>query len=122
MNLISALLRLVTLSALIGMLIAPMSTSAAEIAMVDMSAAAGLDTMAGMPDDMPCCPDEQSIKSSCDQSCPFVIICSTPAPLAVLRASWTVAALAWAPLEYDSQRFDRFHSLEEEPPARPPKT
>ncbi|WP_439605079.1 hypothetical protein [Shinella sp.] len=121
MNLVSALLRLVTLFALAGMLTAPVSTSAAEIAMVDMTAAATVDAMAGMPDDMSCCPDEQPVKSGCDQSCPLVIICSTPAPLAVLKASWTSAALAWAPLEYDSERLDRLHSLEEEPPARPPK-
>jgi hypothetical protein len=117
---VSALLRFVTLFALVGMLTAPVSTSAAEVAMVDMTAAA-VDTTAGMPDDMPCCPDEKLIKADCDQSCPLVIICSTPAPLAVLKVSWASAALAWAPLEYDSQRFDRLHSLEEEPPARPPK-
>lgn len=121
MNLVSALLRLLTLFALVGMLTAPVSTSAAEIAMVDMTAAAAVDAMAGMPDDMSCCPDEQPVKSGCDQSCPFVIICSTPAPLAVFKASWTSAALAWAPLEYDSQRFDRLNSLEEKPPARPPR-
>lgn len=121
MTYVSALLRIVTLFALVGMLVAPVSANAAAIAMVDMTAAAAVDAMAGMPDDMSCCPDEQPVKAGCDQRCPFVIICSTPAPLAVLKASWTSIALAWAPLEYGSQQFDRLHSLAEKPPARPPK-
>lgn len=111
-------MQLTALVALVGLLAAPVSASVAEIAMGNMTAA---DVMAGMQDAMPCCPHEQPVKSGCDQRCPFVIICSTPAPLAVLKASWTSAALAWAPLKYDSQRFDRLHSLVEEPPARPPK-
>jgi hypothetical protein len=56
MKLVSALTRLVSLFALLGTLIALVSTVAAEYAMADMSmkASVQVDQMAGMPGDMPC--------------------------------------------------------------------
>jgi hypothetical protein len=120
---ISALARLLSLFALIGMLIAPVSTVAAEYAMADISVKDSVQTedIAGMVGDMPCCPDEQSVKPDCDKSCPFVIICTTSAPLALLKADWTSATLSWADHTYGEQRFERLSSLAAEPPARPPK-
>ena len=89
-----ALLRVLSLFALLGMLIAPVSTIAAEYAMAGMSMKASVQTeeMAVMMGDMPCCPDEQPVKPDCDKSCPFVIICSTSVPLALLKADWTSAS------------------------------
>ncbi|MDB5556974.1 MAG: hypothetical protein JWL86_6958 [Rhizobium sp.] len=123
MKYLAAFVRLVSLFALLGMLIAPVSTVAAEYAMADMvsSPEMQMDEMAEMQGDMPCCPGEQPVKSDCDSSCPFVIICSTTAPLAMTKAEWSAAALAWAPLVYDPQRSDRLISFAAEPPARPPK-
>jgi hypothetical protein len=119
----SALLRVLSLFALIGMLIAPVSTIAAEYAMADMSVNASVQSeeMAGMMGDMPCCPDAQPVKPDCDKSCPFVIICSTSAPLALLRADWTSASLSLTDHVYGETRFFRPSSLAAEPPARPPK-
>ena len=119
----SALLRVLSLFALIGMLISPVSTVAAEYAMADMSMKASLQTgeMAGMMGDMPCCPDAQPVKPDCDKSCPFVIICSTSAPLALLKADWTSASLSWTDHVYGEPRSARLSSLAAEPPARPPK-
>lgn len=120
---LSTLLRVLSLFALIGMLIAPVSTIAAEYAMADMSVKASIQSkeMAGMTGDMPCCPDQQPVKPDCDKSCPFVIICSTSAPLALLKADWTSASLSWTDHDFGEPRFARLSSLAAEPPARPPK-
>ena len=123
MKAVSDLLRVLSLFALIGMLIAPVSTIAAEYAMADMSVKASVQTeeTAGMMGGMPCCPDEQPVKPDCDKSCPFVIICSTTAPIALLKADWTSASLSRTDHVYGVQSFVRLHSLAAEPPARPPK-
>lgn len=123
MKLSSALLRVLSLFALMGTLIAPVSAIAAEYAVADMSVKASvqMDEMAGMSGDMPCCPDQQPVKPDCDKSCPFVIICSTSAPLALLKVDWTSASLSWTDHVYGEQRFARLGSLAAEPPARPPK-
>lgn len=119
----SVLLRVLSLFALIGMLVAPVSTIAAEYAMSDMSVKASvqMDEMAGMSGDMPCCPDQQPVKPDCDKSCPFVIICTTSVPLALLKSDWTSASLSWTDQDYGEPRFARLSSLAAEPPARPPK-
>lgn len=119
----SVLLRIPSLFALIGMLIAPLSTVAAEYAMAGMSVKASVQIgeMAGMTGDMPCCPGQQPVKPDCDKSCPFVIICSTSAPMALLKADWTSASLSWTDHVYGEQFSARLSSLAAEPPARPPK-
>lgn len=123
MKRMSVLLRVLSLLAIIGMLIAPVSTVAAEYAMADMSMTASIQTeeMAGMTADMPCCPDARPVKPDCGKSCPFVIICSTSAPVALLKADWTAASLSWTDHVYGEQRFARLSSRATEPPARPPK-
>jgi hypothetical protein len=120
---LSTLVRVLSLFALIGMLIAPVSAIAAEYAMADMSVKASVqaEEMAAMTGDMPCCPDQQPVKPDCDKSCPFVIICSTSAPLALLKAEWTSASLSWTDHVYGEHRSARLSSLAAEPPARPPK-
>lgn len=123
MKYLFALSRVLSLFALIGMLIAPVSTVAAEIAMADMSSTAvsQMEEMAGMMGDMPCCPKAQPVKPDCDKSCPFVIICSTAAPLAVLKTNWTSASLSLTDHVFGKPHFARLSSLAAEPPARPPK-
>lgn len=123
MKSLSALVRLLSLFALLGMLVAPVGSIAGGFAMANMSAAtdAGRGDMADMQGDMSCCPDERPAKPDCNRSCPFAIICSTSAPLALLRTGWTSTLLTWTSLRYADQRFDRLTSLAAEPPARPPK-
>ncbi|UVC06842.1 hypothetical protein IHQ71_16455 [Rhizobium sp. TH2] len=123
MKAMSTLLRVLSLFALVGMLSAPVSTIAAELTMADMSRATSvaMDQMAGMEGDMPCCPDQQPVKPDCDKSCPFVIICSTSAPIALLKAEWTSASVTWTNHVYGEPSFARLNSLAAEPPARPPK-
>jgi hypothetical protein len=113
--------RLLTLFALLGMLIAPVGAISAGMAVADMSLTVGaVDEMARMAGDMSCCPDEQRVMPDCDTSCPFAIICSTSAPLALLQADWRSASLSWTGHVYGVQNFARLHSFAAEPPARPP--
>lgn len=107
MKYLPALLRLMTIVALLGMLAAPASANAVEPA------------MAGMSDVMTCCSDDQPVDVGCDPGCPFIRICSPP--LALFKTAWIAAARTWTPLEYAPARPTRLSSLEEEPPARPPK-
>ena len=116
---LSALLRVLSLFALLAMLIAPVSMVAAEYTMADMSVKASAQ-MVGMQD-MPCCPDERPVKPDCGKSCPFVIICSTTVPLALLKADWTSASFSWTDHVYGEEKFSRLSSLAAEPPARPPR-
>jgi hypothetical protein len=39
-----------------------------------MSAAMMADSLAGAPEDMPCCPDKPSLPD-CDKDCPFAALC-----------------------------------------------
>ena len=111
--------RLLSVLAIIGLLVVPVSLSAAGSA---MSAAGGALAQAmADSDDMPCCPDDRRAKSDCDQSCPLAIICSTSAPLALLKADWSSVSLSWTDHVYGEQLSTRLSSLAAEPPARPPK-
>lgn len=118
-----SLVCLLSLFAVIGMLIAPVSTVAAEYAMADMSmkVSAQTEEMAGMQGNMPCCPDLQPAKPDCDKSCPFVIICSNSTPMALVKVDWRSASVSWIDHIFGEQRFARLRSLATEPPARPPK-
>jgi hypothetical protein len=123
MKFVAAILRFVSLAALLGMLIAPVSTIAAENAMATMSNAAMTEMagMAGMADGMPCCPDEEPVKKPCDNSCPLVIICTASSVFALQRADWTSASLTWTFHQYSLAADADLQSAITEPPARPPK-
>jgi len=110
-----------SLCALLGMLVAPVSTIAAENAMA-LSKAQMTASMAGMQGDkMPCCPDAKPVKPECGKSCPLVIICASSAVFALPRADWSAVELSWASHVYTDGQYDRLSSLVAEPPARPPK-
>jgi len=116
-----AILRFLSLAALLGLLIAPVSTVAAENAMASMTTAAMSD-MSGMgADSMPCCPDTKPVKKTCDNSCPLVIICTSSTVFGLHRADWAPANLSWAPHEYSLAADAGLQSTIAEPPARPPK-
>jgi hypothetical protein len=121
MKFATAILRFLSLTALIGLLIAPVSTIAAENAMALMTSAATSD-MAGMgADSMPCCPDAKPANKTCDNSCPLVIICTSSTVFGLQRADWAPASLSWAPHEYSLSANAGLQSTIAEPPARPPK-
>lgn len=123
MKLTPALAHLLSLFALVGVLIAPVSVVAADRAIASMSRAVvtAMEQMAGMDGDMSCCPDEPTGKPACEKCCPFVIICSTAAHLALPRVDWISAAHSWAHHVYGVQSSVLLSSLAAEPPARPPK-
>lgn len=118
MNRTSAMWRLLALFALLGMLIAPVSTIAAENAM----ALSKIAVMPGMQDDMPCCPDAKPVMPDCGKSCPLVIICTSSAVFALPRDDWSAARLSWTSHVYADMQFDRLSSVAAEPPARPPRS
>jgi hypothetical protein len=120
MKFVSAILRLMSLAALLGVLIAPVGTVAAENAMATMSNAA-MTEMVGIADDMPCCPDEKPAKKPCDNSCPLVIICASSSVFGLQRADWMPVSLTWAPHQYNLAAYAALQSNIAEPPARPPK-
>lgn len=119
--------RLVSLCVLLGMLTAPVSTTAAERAMAakivaSTVAAMTMEKMHAMQAvGVPCCPDSKCVKPDCDRSCPFIIICTSSAAYALPRTNWSAARLSWTSHVYADMQFDRLPSLAAEPPARPPK-
>jgi hypothetical protein len=45
------------------------------------------------------------VTPDCDKSCPFVIICFTSVPTALLKADWTSVSLSWTGHAYGEARF-----------------
>jgi hypothetical protein len=112
--------RLLPVLAIVGLLFAPFTTSAVgAMAAAPMSE---MPDMVGMPDDMPCCPDEPRAASDCQKACPLMADC-----MAKCFAVTTLLAPAVAFIGFggDAQRRagdSRASSWGEEPPARPPRT
>jgi hypothetical protein len=105
--------------ALLGLLVIPVSANAAGNAMATFEKSS-IQTMAAMGD-MPCCPEKQPVKPNCGKDCPLVIICTTSTSFSVARSDWSPAALHWSRLDYARAVESRLASLVAEPPARPPK-
>ncbi len=119
MKLLPSFTRLLSLFALLGLLVIPVSSVAAGNAMAKFEKASA-HTMAAMGD-LPCCPKEQPVKPDCGKDCPLVIICTTSISFSVVRYGWSPAALHWLQLDYALPADSALASLAGEPPARPPK-
>ena len=102
--------RLLSVLALVGMLVFPVSVVASENAMA--AAQAHPASMAAM-DDMPCCP--KPAKPDCGMDCPLVIVCTSSAAAHIAKAT-----PGWSALEFNRTIFLTLASLDSEPPARPP--
>lgn len=79
MRLMKVIHRLLFVTALLGIVVGPMSIGAVNSVMA-ASGPVVIDGMAGMdmPDDMPCCPDQKPIKPDCgSKSCPLALLCTT---------------------------------------------
>jgi hypothetical protein len=107
--------RLLAISIIAGLVLAPLVTPAVAKAPV----AAEMTGMSSMPADMPCCPDEQKTKDCRD--CPLVAICILKTTLA---GPLPAAAM---PLRYGARTtysiFDDVPAdeLERPPPDHPPR-
>lgn len=107
--------RLLSVLALVGLLVFPVSVVASENAMAAAQAHAA--SMAAM-DDMPCCP--KPAKPDCGMDCPLVIVCTSSAAAHIAKADWVTATPGWSDLEFNRTIFLTLASLDPEPPARPP--
>jgi hypothetical protein len=75
-----ALRTLMFVFAVLGLVLGPMAVSTSGAAMADqsMSGMTGMDNMAdmaGMPEDMPCCPEKQAKIPDCSKGCPLNVLC-----------------------------------------------
>jgi hypothetical protein len=113
------LLQVLALTAIVGLLLAPMTPPAMAMPMQGaMSEHAIADSSAGAMDGMPCCPDKPALPD-CGKECPFTALCGAivlyVVPQTTLPFSPTLAAVV---LPVDSSALI---SLAHAPPRKPPK-
>ena len=111
MRFLKVIHRLLFVTALLGIVVGPMSIGAA-------------DNMAGMEmsGDMPCCPDEMPTKPGCgSKSCPLALLCTTViVGQAASTQSWSLN-VGWAAHRYLVSPHAELASLLADPPVRPPR-
>jgi hypothetical protein len=103
----------------LGLILAPLATSAAAMTSMDVAAAASEAASMDMPGGMPCCPESQK-KPDCAKDCASMAMCAvkllsgmagtgiaTPFSISTLLAPADAAKLS---------------GLAQAPPPRPPKT
>lgn len=115
--------RLLFVTALLGIVVGPMSIGAADIVMA-ASVSAEADNMAGMEmsGEMPCCPDEMPAKPDCGtKSCSLALLCTTViVGQAASTQSWSLN-VDWAAHRYLVSPYVELTSLLVDPPVRPPR-
>ncbi|WP_426131410.1 hypothetical protein [Pararhizobium sp. PWRC1-1] len=115
--------RLLFVTAMLGIIVGPIGIGAADSAMA-ASEPAAMDSMVGMgmPDDMPCCPDEQPSEPDCgSKSCPLAVLCTTAivAQLATSH-SWSMY-VGWTAHRFLIPFHVALASSLVDPPVRPPR-
>jgi len=111
--------RLLAISVIAGLILAPLSRpvmagTTPDAAMVDMSASAATDEMAG---DMPCCPSKAPAPTDCDK-CVLMAACMSQflvGPAAIFRPPFAVSGKV-APLQNDFWPDGLGHPPPEHPP------
>jgi hypothetical protein len=123
MRFMKVIQRLLFVSAMLGIIVGPMSIGAADSVM----AASGLVAMGGMagmdmPDDMPCCPDEQPTKPDCgSKSCPLAVLCTTAVVGQLATShSWSLN-VGWTTHRFLTPPYAELASSLVDPPVRPPR-
>ncbi|MGA0564802.1 hypothetical protein ACO2RV_20325 [Ancylobacter sp. VNQ12] len=98
-----------------GLIVGPLT---APVSGPTMAAAS---TMAEMPGDMPCCPNEAPAVPDCQKSCPLLAICMAKCfSVAPLLASPAFVLREGGAMRPGSDTMGA--TLAIEPPARPPRT
>lgn len=115
--------RLLFVTAMLGTVFGPTSVGAADSVMA-ASVTLAMNGMADkdMPDDMPCCPDEQPTEPDCgSNSCPLAVICTTAivGQLATSH-SWTLN-VGWTAHRFLIPLYAELASSLVDPPVRPPR-
>jgi hypothetical protein len=115
--------RLLFVTAVLGIIVGPMSIGAADSAMAAWGPVA-MDGMAGMdmPDDMPCCPDQQPIKPDCgSKSCPLAVLCTTAIVGQVATSNPWSLKVGWTAHRFLLPPHAELASSLVDPPVRPPR-
>lgn len=123
MRFMKVIRRLLFVTAVLGMIVGPIGIGAVDSAMA-ASGPAAMDGMArmDMPDDMPCCPDEQPSKPDCgSKSCPLAVLCTTAivGQLATSH-SWSLN-VGWVAHRFLIPVHTGLASSLVDPPVRPPR-
>jgi hypothetical protein len=112
--------RLLSILAVVGLLIAPVASSAAAAMIHVPMGAMGDMQFVSMPEGMPCCPDQAPAAPDQQKSCPLAISCIassvTLAPTAIASVLLLTKGQAIAP-HNDMER----DVLAQSPPLRPPR-
>jgi len=126
MNLLRAIHRLFLLVAMLAVVVGPASIGLATSAMASsgpaMDATMG-SAMSGMnmSEEMPCCPEQQPVKSDCAKGCPLALVCTTSIFAHSPESHGWSFAISWESHRYDLMPASQPTSALVEPPARPPK-
>lgn len=113
--------RLLSILAVLSLLTALMAAPSAA-AMIAAAPMAAMEDMAGMAEDMPCCPQQRQSLPDCQKSCPSATLCvakcfpNAPAVSASHRAIFVPVTVLTL---WDDAARDL---LAEPPPPRPPRT
>lgn len=123
MRFMKVLHRLLFVTAMLGTAFGPTSVGAADSVMA-ASVSLAMNGMAGMdmPDDMPCCPDEQPTEPDCgSKSCPLAVLCTTAivGQLATSH-SWSLN-VGWTAHRFLVPLHAELASSLVDPPVRPPR-
>ncbi|MCF1464074.1 hypothetical protein GOZ80_23025 [Agrobacterium vitis] len=115
--------RLLFVTAVLGIIVGPIGIQAADSAMA-ASGPAAMDSLAGvgMPDDMPCCPDEQPSKPDCgSKSCPLAVLCTTAMVGQVATSHSWLLNVGWTAYRFLTPLHAELASSLVDPPVRPPR-
>lgn len=123
MRFMKVIRRLLFVTAMLGIIVGPIGIGAADSAMA-ASGPAAMDSLAemDMPDEMPCCPDEQPRKPDCgSKSCPLAVLCTTAivGQLATPH-SWSLN-VGWTAHRFLVPLHAELASSLVDPPVRPPR-
>ena len=111
---------LLAVLAWVGLVVAPLATPAAAIAVPMEMAAANIEiALMDMPEGMPCCPDMPA-KPGCAKDCPFMAVCAGIVyPIVTGAATFSAPLTLLAVIAPDDDA--NLSGLAQGPPARPPK-
>ncbi len=101
--------------AVVGVILAPIAIPSSGNAMA-------ASVFGAMPDDMPCCSQEQPAKPDCQQDCPMMTICMAKCFAGPLFFSAATISFDMLGMVVKTRRDFFVSSLGEEPLARPPRT
>jgi hypothetical protein len=117
----SAIRRLLPVLAVLGVVLAPFTASAAAGDLAAPASMAAMAEEAGMAGDMPCCPPEKPVMPDCMKACPLLTVCLGKTIQGVASAAGPLPARASAAVALVPRDDATLHSVSQGPPLRPPQ-